>query len=234
MSRRLPDEYFRQTISESSDVRPGEERHVESPPRGRIPVTSGLPLVLVVACAVAAFLLGYAGVRALMLGEEPEEIHPNPSGAATAPTRPAVPWTGPVKPVKPLLAEGTCEAGEPPDVLLDGRSATVWRCPGNGAEQSLTFQFGDAVDLVGVRLAGNVAANPDVAARERRITEVRWTFDDGSWVAHPLASDSASPQELRFPAVATSAVTLTVVSVTEPGADLDQVSIAAVDFLTTG
>lgn len=232
MSRRLPDEYFRQTPSESPKAR-SEVTSVTPDPILRPPRRLyGMPATLVIACALAAFLIGFAGVRAVLLRHQEALSSPTPS-VSSSQVRPAVPYTGRTRSVGALDAASTCAEGSRPGVLLDGTAETIWTCSGDGVEESITFQFGQPVDLVGVRLVAGNALDPGEAERERRITAVMWTFDDGSWVSQPLGNTTTLPQELRFPDTETLTVTLTIVAATEPAEDLDQVSISNVEFLTS-
>ncbi|MDO5066972.1 MAG: hypothetical protein Q4D96_06810 [Propionibacteriaceae bacterium] len=231
MSRRLPDEYFRQTPGEPQQASPETTTPAVPVPSFRAPSrTRGMPVVLVVACALATFLIGFAGVRSVLL--HGQAVSPtSPASAASTQTRAAVPHTGRVRPTRAVVAESTCADGTDPGQLLDGSAETIWTCPGNAREESITFYFEQPVELVGVRLLAGDAGGAAAARQERRIMAVSWTFEDGSWVSQPLGNSGAPPQELRFPGVETSMLKLTVASVSEPGG-LDQVSISNVEFLT--
>lgn len=232
MPRRLPDEYFRQTSDESPTTRPSVVPVVPGPTLRPPGGGQGLPVVLVVACVLAAFLIGFAGVRTLLTTTPSPSPGPSQSAEPTR-SRAAVPYTGRVRTVTPGEVQSTCKEGNRAQRLLDGYAETIWTCPGNGVDQSLTFHFDTPVELVGVRLVGGNSVDPEEAARERQITAVRWTFDDGSWASQPLAGKQG-PQELRFPNTEAYTVTLTVVSATDPGGDRDQVSISSVEFLAAG
>ncbi|RRD04129.1 discoidin domain-containing protein [Arachnia propionica] len=229
MSNRLPDEYFRQTPSEPK-VR--SDTAGPDPIPGPLRRMQGMPLSLVIACALASFLIGFAGMRSVLL--HGQEVTPTsiPS-ISSAQARPAVPYTGRARAVRALDVTSTCTDGAEPGNLLDAMVETIWTCPGSGVEESITFDLGKPVELVGVRLATGNPLVPQGTTKERMITAVRWTFDDGSWASQPLGGVADLPQELRFPNTETGRVTLTIVSATQPAGGVDQVSIADVEFLTT-
>ena len=63
---------------------------------------------------------------------------------------------------------------------------------------------------------------------------MRWEFADGSFFVQGLSANNANPQEVRFPAVEVSTVTMVVGEATEPGDTTgthDAVSISMLEFL---
>ena len=63
----------------------------------------------------------------------------------------------------------------------------------------------------------------------RRITAVRWTFDDGSYVEQIVDPTPAVVTVRLNRAVVTSSITMTVLSTTEPGVpELDHTAVSEV------
>ena len=230
MSKRLPDEYFRQSTTESSDVRSassGGGASLSSKSRG--PKSSGIPLWLALTSCLVAALVGLAGVQVVKWQEAASpSTTPTPSLAASGGLD-LTPYDGQVRPVMATDAKGQCSQGGTglAITLLDSRPDTIWRCQGAGVGET---------ELVGVRIVnGDVTGQAYLAGR--RIMEVRWTFADGSWAVQPLEANHPADQEVRFPPVTTSSVLLTVLSSTEPGesgTDNNAIAISRVEFLGRG
>jgi hypothetical protein len=109
--------------------------------------------------------------------------------------------------------------------MLDGVPSTTWRMPGDGTGQTLTFTLETESVLTEVGLI-NGYAKIDRAGdgpainwylRNRRVTEVEWGFDDGTTVKQALVQTSRM-QTLPIPPEETTNVTLTLLSVSAPGA----------------
>lgn len=244
MVPRVPDEYFRERASESSDVREVPPRDAGSKAGPQRPVTQPLRdglaprvLVLVLVLALAGgFILGRLFV---FTPKAPAIPTASPTRFAATPNADAfAPYDGSVAVVAAKEALGGCREGgerDDPPALIDGDPATIWRCHGDGVGESVTFTFSPAVDLVGVRLINGNTAWAGRYTAERRLLSVQWRFADGSFFVQGLAANSRGLQEVRFPQVRTSSVTMTVESSTLPGesADLvDAVSISQLEFLT--
>lgn len=236
MSKRLPDEYFRQTTSESTDVRATRPE----PTRTRIRSSSrrqpGVPWRIVMASGLAALLLGFAGVR---VATELSSPAPTPPPVPTTTTRlDLAPYEGPTLPTSILNATGNCTRGGPDlaPSLFDSSPETVWRCPGGGVGETVTFDLPVGTQLVGLRIVnGNLTGGAYL--QDRRILSIRWTFSDGSWVVQPLAANETEDQEVRFPPVTTDHVVMSVLSTTNPGVDgeeHDAVVVSRVTFLGPG
>ncbi|NHB85490.1 hypothetical protein G7085_15040 [Tessaracoccus sp. HDW20] len=108
---------------------------------------------------------------------------------------------------------------------------------GRRGGESVTFTFAPATTLVGVRLINGNTAWTGRYAAERRLLSIRWQFADGSFFVQGLAANNRGYQEVRFPAIDTSTVTMTVEAATEPGQQnemVDAVSVTSLEFLTTG
>jgi hypothetical protein len=78
-----------------------------------------------------------------------------------------------------------------PGQMLDGRRATAWRMPGNGRGALITIRLAQRSVVTEVGLINGYAkrvagGSVDWYPRNRRVAEVRWSFDDGSVVTQRL------------------------------------------------
>ena len=108
------------------------------------------------------------------------------------------------------------EAGQ----MADGNPATTWRTAGDATGQQVVITLPEPGVVTRVGLVNGYAKQVegvDWYPNNRRILAVTWGFDDGSEVEQTLA-ERPEMQLLKVPAVETSAVTLTITSVTPPGA----------------
>ena len=237
MSKRLPDEYFRQTNSDSSDVRASASGDGSSASTG-----SGehrphwVSLRLVIVSCVAAALVGVMGTR-LIMQPESENPLPSPSPSVTS-NLDLTPYDGAVVPITAARATGECsqDRQDRASALVDARAETTWRCPGGGVGEAVTFGFLPGTELVGVRII-NGDTTDEAYRRGRKITAVRWTFSDGSWTVQPLDVSQPGAQEVRFPPSVTDEVLMTVLSTTDPEgseAEANAVVVSRVEFLGRG
>jgi hypothetical protein len=159
------------------------------------------------------------------------------------------PYAGALAPVDVVNASATCVAspgvdggGNPVTYLagnmLDDDPTTAWRCDGDGRGVTLTMRLGDPTTIVAVgMIPGYAKTDPydhiDRYAENRRISKVRWTFGDGSWIEQTLSTDPKSRrlQTLRIPKVTSNRVTLEILD-SVPGSR-DTVAISAVELATT-
>lgn len=248
MPRRLPDELFRsepqpEAVPPRSKPQP-RRTPAEKPPKSTIGARylrrGGMSLKWLVGGVLVAFLTGLATGRVI---STPVEAPPDPVTSPTAQTSEAAgsaPYDGAVKPVSAARVLGICEGGTGHDIaanLLDDDPASIWRCAGSGEGAELTFSFDQGTELVGVRVVNGNVAQGDRYLAERRITSVKWTFPDGSWVVQGFSANSQGRQEIRFPATAVDGqVVMTVETATDPGesaATYDAVSISDLEFLTS-
>lgn len=234
MSKRLPDEYFRQTSTESSDIRSDRLEPTRPRKRSSMRRQGRVPVRIVLASCAAALLLGFAGTKVateLTLSDEA----PSPTPVVT--TRlDLAPYSGRTTPVSVINARGNCARGGPDlaATLIDSSPETVWRCSGSGVGEAVTFEFIPGTKLVGLRLVNGNLVN-DAYRKERRILSVRWTFSDGTWVVQPLSANQTGEQEVRFPPIATDQAVMSILTTTEPGiddGDHDAVAVSRVTFLT--
>jgi hypothetical protein len=115
----------------------------------------------------------------------------------------------------------------------DGDLTTAWRAPGDGTGLSLSYSFPRSVRLRQVGLVpGYAKVDPkdgtDRFWEERRITAVRWTFDDGTSVSQTV--DDRPALHLVDVDATTRTVTLTIEGTTAPGGDRDYTAISEVGF----
>lgn len=247
MDQRVPDSYFR-PAAESGDVR-GDDGPHSLPGRAAVRAVAPSELregwtpravatVAVVTLGIA-FTVGRLWVFPPQLAGQPEPS-PSPSSTAASPSaspEPVAPFDGPVATVQAVDAEGRCSEGgsrEAALALIDNDPDTLWRCRGSGDGETVTIRFPGARTLVGLRVVnGNTVWN-DRYLVERRITTIRWTFADGSFFEQGLAPNDRDPQEVRFPEVDSTTVTLTVLNATAPGGtvtSMDAISIGMLEFL---
>ncbi len=224
MVLQVPDEAVRK--STGGDPRPGVEPRL---------------LVLMLAIAVVA---GFFGGRLVLIRSDssttgtgdvisssPLEPDPVDDGQYT-------PYTGVVKAVSPDSAEGRCsrsQDSDAPAALIDQSDTSIWRCRGEGVGETAVFEFDEPVTLAALRVVNGNTAWTDRYAAERRITAIRWTFDDGSFFDQGLAPNDRGAQEVRFPETDTTSIAMEVLAVTDPGDDSDlsdAVSISSLEFLS--
>ena len=137
-----------------------------------------------------------------------------------------------------VRADSTDSCGAPtsyePTFAVDSIRETAWMVPGDGVGAALTIELAgpSTVSEVGL-VPGYDKLDPctgtDRFEELRRVTQVRWAFDDGTSIVQAV-SPTRSLQVLRFAEpVVTSRITMTIVSTTEPGVDrLDHTPISEV------
>jgi len=104
--------------------------------------------------------------------------------------------------------------------MRDGVPATAWRMAGDGtgAVITITLRRPTVVSRVGlVNGYDKQVSGVDWYPHNRRILAVEWAFDDGSSLPQTLA-ERPDFQQIKVAPVLTDTVTLTIASVTAPGA----------------
>ncbi len=150
-----------------------------------------------------------------------------------------VPFDGGTTPKRILDAEGECRDYQGTlgaASLIDRNPDSIWRCSGSGVDEHAKFWLDDTNPVVGVRVVNGNIADPAVYPLERRVTKIRWSFPDGSYVIQGLGANNPAAQEIRFPPVTASWVELTILETTVPGdadQDHDAFAISQVEFLGT-
>ena len=114
--------------------------------------------------------------------------------------------------------------------VVDGSPETAWRVPGDGRGATLTVSIGAPAHVTAVGLIAGYdkvdrCTNADRFVQMRRITKVRWRFDDGT-VAEQTFQDSRNLQVLPVDVV-TARVVIEVVS-TSVAPELDYTAISEV------
>lgn len=120
------------------------------------------------------------------------------------------------------------------DQMLDGDPTTCWRMPGDGTGQTLQITLPEETRLSEVGLINGYAKTGqdkglqvDWYDRNRRITSVTWTFDDGTTVSQSF-QETTKIQPVRVD-TATTTIQLTLETVTPPargGAGRDYTAIS--------
>jgi hypothetical protein len=158
------------------------------------------------------------------------------------------PWDGEVAPVPATVVEASCES-EPsrdatgarvryePALAVDDDPESAWRCPGDGVNESLVLDLGGSVRVAEVGLVpGYAKTDPadgtDRYAENRRLTMVRWRFDDGTTVEQELDPDPANRdlQTTRVPPTATSRLVMEIVA--SSGGSRDTVAVSDLRIAT--
>lgn len=107
--------------------------------------------------------------------------------------------------------------------MLDADPRTSWRVAGDASGSVITFTFDHPVTLTQVGLINGYAKTDpphDWYAGNRRVTDVTWSFDDGTEVAQTLDT-TRSVQTIDVDSVETTTVELHIDGVTAPGAGPD-------------
>jgi hypothetical protein len=152
------------------------------------------------------------------------------------------PWEGEVAPVAATVVEASCESDSSrdatgarvtyePDLAVDDDPESAWRCPGDGVDEILVLDLGGSVRVAEVGLVpGYAKTDPadgtDRYAENRRLTMVRWRFDDGTTVEQELDPDPANRdlQTTRMPPTATSRLVMEIVASSDGSRDTVAVS----------
>jgi hypothetical protein len=200
----------------------------------------GVAAAVLCGSAVVGFVVGALVAASVRGGEEPGQL----------PVSGDAPWDGEVTPVAARAAEASCEAdasrdaaGRPvsyqPALSVDADPETAWRCPGDGVGETLVLDLGGSVRVAEVALVPgyaktDAADGTDRYAENRRITAVRWRFEDGTTVEQDLDADPAlrDLQALRIPPRATQRLVLEIVSSSD--AERDTVAVSDVRISTPG
>ena len=125
-----------------------------------------------------------------------------------------------------------------PGAMYDNDPSTAWRCDGPAVGQTITFMLPPNTQIAEVGLVNGYAkVDPTSGAvrygEYRRITQVSWTFDDGTSVQQSLTDGSQTAQRLRIPTETSGTVRLTIQATTMPGstsATRDAALISEVTF----
>jgi len=223
---------YRQNTSDSR-VAGGEPRTLllpmptAPPPRSaaRAPV---IILIVLLLCLTARALAGMV----LLLQSDSRATASGP-GESAAPASPGGSQASTGKSVTPTQAKVGCQApqttddaGNPvyyaPGQMFDAKPNTAWRCNGNGIGQVIIFTLPDKTTINKVGLVNGYAkVDPASGAKRygeyRRITEVTWTFANGSTFEQSLQDGVTTLQKLGIPPQPGDTVTLTINASSTPG-----------------
>jgi hypothetical protein len=176
----------------------------------------------------------------------PDETTTTPAPTTTvAPTSP--PTVPPAGPPTVLTVESTSVRNDSKDScgnptsypatnVLDGLRDTAWMGAGDATGESLIFHLAAPSTITRVGLVPGYdkfdpCTKTDRFFDLRRISAVRWTFDDGTVLEQTLDPNSPSMQYIPVPAgVTTQDITMRIVSTTAPGT-LDHTPISEVSVL---
>lgn len=170
--------------------------------------------------------------------DDPDDVKSHPPEVEVPDPRPLADLATPT--ASSTGAPGTSLAGDEVTYevsnVLDGDPATTWRVEGDGSGETLTFTFGEEVAITSLGLVNGYAKvdehdgeTVDWYERNRVVTEVRWTFDDGSVFEQDFRRDP-SPQTAEVPATVTRSVELEIVAVSgHNGADRTPISEVLID-----
>jgi len=104
--------------------------------------------------------------------------------------------------------------------MHDGIPATAWRMAGDGSGSVITITLRRPTVVSRVGLINGYAkevSGVNWYPNNRRILTAQWGFDDGTTVGQTFAQ-RPDLQQMKVPGILTSTVTLTISSVTPPGA----------------
>jgi hypothetical protein len=189
---------------------------------------------VLVGCAGVGFLVGSLMGMAAGDGREGE-----PTVAATSS---GGPWDGPVTPVRVDVVEASCQSDPSrdasgarvtyePELAADADTDSAWRCPGDGVGETLVIDLGGTAQVAELGLVPGYAKTDatdgtDRYAENRRLTAVRWRFDDGTTIDQQLDPDPdlRDLQTIRIPVATAERVTMEIVSSSD--ADRDSVAVS--------
>lgn len=127
------------------------------------------------------------------------------------------------EPLKPGTDLNGNRVTYPPTNMLDDDPETAYRMPGDASGASITFTLPQETTVDGVGLVNGYAKldttggqTVDWYAKNRRITEVEWVFDDGTTVTQDL-DDDPELQTVGVDGVTTKKIELRIISVSAPG-----------------
>ncbi len=179
---------------------------------------------------VAIALFGGAAIVGFTVGAAAATVNGGGEGRKS----PAATAGANASPLTPVGATATCQQQDgrdatgatvsyAPMLAIDADVSTAWRCPGDGVGQTLTIDLGAAAQVSGLGIVpGYAKTDPadgtDRYAENRRLTKVRWTFDNGVSLEQELdpAPDNRDVQRIETPGPLTSTqVTMEVLSSAE-------------------
>ncbi|KRF17984.1 hypothetical protein ASG90_06605 [Nocardioides sp. Soil797] len=150
-------------------------------------------------------------------GDDPDD---DPANAVNLVDQLSASGPAPIKPGTDLSGN---RVTYPPTNMLDDDPSTAYRLPGDASGRTITFELPDEATIHEVGLINGYAKTDTTGNRKvdwypknRRITEVEWSFDDGTTVTQTLR-DSSDLQVINVDAAVTRTISLRIVSVSAPG-----------------
>ena len=230
----------------SADLPTRERRAVPAVP---VPAKRSLGLTLVMLVLVLGVIAAAGAGAVALLNRSPAGQRPGDA----SPTQSKVDdrYSGSVSAVAPTRASVDCQAGNArddagnvvsyaPGGMYDNDLSTAWRCDGSAVGRTITFALPSGTRIAEVGLV-NGYAKVDPTSRAvrygeyRRITQVSWTFDDGTSVQQSLTDGSPTTvQRLRIAPETTETVRLTIQATTMPGSNLATRDAALISEVTFG
>ena len=210
-------------------ARPPEPPGRETPRRGYGWLIALLALLVVVAggVGVGMYLSPQQAPSRTAASTKPRASAPADDPASGGPSEDPNPVVVPTDAAVSCQAPpATDDAGNKvsyaPNQMYDGDLGTAWRCNGDGEGQTVIFSFESDVTVSKVSLVNGYtkvdpASGNNRYGEYRRVTEVRWTFPDGSAYSQKLRDGVEEPQSLEIPATKADELTLTILKTTSPG-----------------
>lgn len=243
----IPDEWFRPEGTEAKANLPAAEQ--ETTPIQRVqPEPAVEPATTVVAeprpagrrgrivavVGIIAALIGGVILGQIFRAQSASAPASGASSSAAASAGGTEPYSGTTRQVVPTKVAASCVAnpatdslGQPvtyqPELVVDGKLDTAWRCDGAATGQTLTFTLPTGTELVRVAVYNGYGktdpkSGESMYGQYRRVTSATWQLPDGSWFTQKFADNGAGPQQVEMPKTAIKGdITFTIVSTTPPG-----------------
>ena len=226
-----------------------EPEEIPERPRWLVPaLLAGLAVVLI----IAAYVVGRAFSSSVSASKSgpgrmvvPASASGQPSGGSTGTQQaPGTAYTGGTDLADIAGASASCQSPNAfdaggntvsyqPSNVFDQDLSTAWRCDGDGHGDTLRLTLARTMPIGEVGMVpGYAKTDPydgtDRYAQNDRITEVRWTFDNGRSVVQRLdgSPHNRRMQTVRIPVTRTRTITMTILDST-PGAR-DTVAVSEV------
>lgn len=214
-------------------------------------------VAMIAVALVAVFLAGVVVTIVLTAGDDTASSSAAPTSLAPARAQQATDSDGgtgggpsatiplgpsrtidPVRVAAPLqsaASENACGSTTTfdPEHLLDHDGTTAWRTDGSGVGRQITLNLGGTTRVTRVGLVNGYAKidpcdGTDRYFQNRRVTQVRWTFDDGTSVTQGLDPADRSTQTMAVDAE-TVRVQIEILATTPPG-DRDFTPISDIEI----
>lgn len=152
-------------------------------------VAAAVVIAMAIGFMVGRIVMG-AGTSSVGASSVPSS---SPITVRNSPQMTLVPYEGDVTTAEIIQASGDCSnLGDESDAqnLTDETTLTVWRCAGSSQDTELVFDLPSTNSIVGVRITNGNTIDLERYFLQRRLTNVKWLFADGSWVMQGLAANT--------------------------------------------